>query len=136
MRLLAIVFGVGLVALPVLAVWYPNPRWTRSCWLLALACLCGLIALAVLGGNDDFTRTLSDRQAVVQKVEVLEAKAFTAEFQHLLLDGQMYGVTGEVAFEQGERVSIRLMAHWLFGETRLFVCSERGCATAQPLAEE
>jgi hypothetical protein len=136
MKLLALALALGLVSMPLLAVWYPKQRWMNFCWLSTLLCLIGLITLAVIAGNDDFTRTVSDKQSVVQKVEVLEAKAFTAEFQHLLLDGQMYGVTGEVSFEQGERVAIRLMRHWLFSDTRLLVCVERGCASAQPLGED
>ncbi|MBC7779136.1 MAG: hypothetical protein H7125_03430 [Proteobacteria bacterium] len=136
MRAFVLAFGIGIVLFPLLAVWRPTPRWMNRCWVLALACLAGLIALSVLGGDDDFNRTLSDRQAEVQKVELLEAKAFTAAFQHLLLDGQLYGVMADTEFTQGERVSVRLMRHRLFNDTRLFVCSERGCSAAQPLDED
>jgi hypothetical protein len=79
---------------------------------------------------------VSDRQSVVQRVELLEAKAFTAAFQHVLLDGQMYGVTADTEFNQGETVSLRTMQHWLFSDTRLYLCSERGCAATQPMTED
>jgi len=108
----------------------------NACWLVTFGCLLGLIMLAAFGHDDDFNRTVSERQAEVQKVELLEAKAFTAAFQHLLLDGEMYGVMADTTFENGERVSIRLMRHRLFSDTRLFVCSERGCSAAQPLGDE
>lgn len=136
MKLITLLFGFGFVAFPLAAVWYPKTRWMNFCWLMFLLCLLGLIAMTVIGGDDDFSRTLSDRQSIVQRVEVLEAKAFTAAFQHVLLDGQMYGVTADTEFTQGERVSLRTMQHWLFSDTRLYVCSERGCAGAQPLTED
>jgi hypothetical protein len=136
MKLFALLFGIGFFAFPFAAVWYPKPRWMNFCWLMFLVCVVGLIGMTVLGGDDDFSRTVSDRQAVVQRVEVLEAKAFTAAFQHVLLDGQMYGVTADIEFTQGERVSLRTMQHWLFSDTRLYLCSERGCSAAQPMVED
>jgi len=136
MKLLTLLFGLGLVTFPVLAVWRPRQAWMNRCWLATLVCLLGLVMLAAFGHDDDFTRTVSERQAEVQKVELLEAKAFTAAFQHLLLDGEMYGVMADTTFEHGERVSIRLMRHRLFSDTRLFVCSERGCSAAQPIGDD
>ena len=134
--MLALILAVGLVGFPIAGAWRASARWRNRFWLLTLACLLGLVVLASLGGNDNFNRTVSDRQAEVQKVEVLEAKAFTAAFQHLLVDGEMYGVMADTNFEQGERVSIRLMRHRLFNDTRLFICSEHGCSAAQPIGDE
>jgi hypothetical protein len=136
MKLFALFFGIGFFAFPLAAVWYPKSRWMNFCWLMFLVCTIGLIGMVVIGGDDDFSRTVSDRQAVVQRVEVLEAKAFTAAFQHVLLDGQMYGVTADTEFTQGEAVSLRTMQHWLFSDTRLYLCSERGCSAAQPMIED
>lgn len=136
MKTVALLLGAGLLLFPLLAVWRPKQRWMNRCWGLFFVCLIGLITLSMIGGDDDFTQTLSDRQASVQRVEVLEAKAFTAAFQHVLLDGRMYGVTAETEFTQGERVSLRLMGHWLFRDTRLYLCSERGCSSAQPISDE
>jgi len=136
LKIVALLLGAGLLFFPILAVWRPKQRWMNRCWAMFFVCLAGLITLSVIGGDDDFTETVSDRPTSVQRVEVLEAKAFTAAFQHVLLDGQMYGVTAETEFTQGERVSLRLMRHWLFSDTRLFLCSERGCALAQPISDE
>lgn len=136
MQLVTLAFGLGFCAFPLAAVWYPRQRWMNFCWLMFLVCSFGLVAMAVIGGDDDFNRTVSDRQGEVQRVELLEAKAFTAAFQHVLLDGQMYAVTADTEFTQGERVSLRTMQHWLFSDTRLYLCSERGCAAAQPMGED
>jgi hypothetical protein len=136
MKLLTIAFGLGFFAFPLAAVWYPRPRWMNFCWLMFLGCMFGLVGMTVIAGDDDFNRTVSDRQSVVQRVELLEAKAFTAAFQHVLLDGQMYGVTADTEFTQGETVSLRTMQHWLFSDTRLYLCSERGCSAAQPMNED
>lgn len=136
MQLVTLAFGLGFFAFPLAAVWYPRSRWMNFCWLMFLVSFCGLVVMAKIGGDDDFSRTVSDRQAEVQRVELLEAKAFTAAFQHVLLDGQMYAVTADTEFAQGERVSLRTMQHWLFSDTRLYLCSERGCAAAQPMDEE
>jgi hypothetical protein len=48
----------------------------------------------------------------------------------------MYGVTADTEFTQGEPVSVRTMQHWLFSDTRLYVCSERGCSGAQLMTED
>lgn len=131
MKVLSILLMAGLVLLPVLAVWYPRQPWMNRCWGAAIACLIGLAVLSTQGDDGEFTRVVSERSAEVQRVQVLEGKAFTAAFQHLLLDGQMYGATADVEFTRGERVSIRLARHWLFPDTRSFVCSERGCVAGE-----
>jgi len=136
MKIATLLLAGGFLLFPFLAMWYPRQRWMNFCWLMFFLCLGGLITLANLGGDEDFTRQVDVRQSEVQRVEVMEAKAFTAAFQHLLLDGQMYGVTADTEFDAGERVSIRLMRHRLFNDTRLFVCSERGCSAAQPINDD
>jgi hypothetical protein len=133
MKLVTLAFGLGFIGFPLAAVMYPRSGWMNFCWLMFLGCFIGMIGMTVISGDDDFNRTLSDRQLVVQRVEVLEAKAFTAAFQHVLLDGRMYGVTADTEFSQGEPVSLRAMQHWLFNDTRTYLCSERGCAGAQTL---
>jgi len=136
MRTAAFVLGAGFLLFPLMAVWRPQPRWMNRCWLAFFACFIGLIGLAMVGGDHHFRNTVQDRQAELQRVEILEAKAFTAAFQHVLIDGQMYAVTADTEFEMGERVWIRLMQHWLFSDTRLFICSERGCSAAQPISDD
>ncbi len=136
MKLMTLAFGLGFFVFPLAAVWYPRSRWMNFCWAMFLACSCGLVAMTIIGGDDDFNSTVSDSQAEVQRVELLEAKAFTGAFQHVLLNGQMYAVTADTEFTQGERVSLRTMQHWLFSDTRLYLCSENGCAAAQPMDED
>ena len=131
MKLLSILLMAGLLLLPVLAVWYPRQPWMNRCWAGAIASLVGLAVLSTQGDDAEFTRVVSERSAEVQRIEVLEGKVFTAAFQHLLLDGQMYGAVADVGFERGERVSIRVARHWLFPDTRTLVCSERGCVAAE-----
>ena len=131
MKLLSLLLMGGLILLPVLAVWRPRQPWMNRCWAGAIACLIGLGVLSTQGDDAEFTRVVSERQAEVQRVQVLEGQVFTPAFQHLMLDGQMFGANAGVEFERGQRVSVRLMRHWLFPDTRNFICNERGCVPGE-----
>ena len=73
MKLMTLAFGLGFFVFPLAAVWYPRSRWMNFCWAMFLACSCGLVAMTIIGGDDDFNSTVSDSQAEVQRVELLEA---------------------------------------------------------------
>lgn len=136
MKVLSILLMAGLVLLPLLAVWYPRQPWMNRCWAGAISSLIGLAVLSTQGDDGEFTRIVSERSAEVQRVEVLEGKVFTAAFQNLLLDGQMFGAAADVEFQRGERATIRIARHWLFPDTRSFVCNERGCVAGERIDDE
>jgi hypothetical protein len=108
-------------------------KWADRFLIAGALSVVALVWVVLNSQEDDYTRVVSEQRAQVQRVERAEPRMFVAGFQQVLLDGRPWAVTDAIELEEKQIVTIRVVRHKYFRDTRTFVCVEERCSAAQPV---
>lgn len=106
-------------------------KWADRFLMVGALSVVALIWVVLNSQEDDFTRVVSEQRVEVQRVERAEPRMFLAGFQQVLLDGRAWAVTDTIELKEKQMVTIRVVRHKYFRDTRSFVCVEDQCSLAQ-----